>query len=389
MALQFLRSMKTRAAKIQHPRARFLLRPLRAATRLARWTRSCCDGTWDRQSTAMAELHQSHQTAIQQINGQLQLQQALIQQQSQDLMTLARSQASELQTSLLALKDRMDSFFPYCGTELQNLKNQVQHLSDRHFDLADQMDAFRSWHELGPEKFTEFQNWKKQHPISDNPRVSVCIATYNRAKLLTTRSLPSVLKQSYQNLEVIVVGDCCTDDTPERVEALGDSRVRFINLTERGQYPEDRYRRWMVAGTKPVNHALSIATGEYITHLDDDDEFLDGRIAKLVAFAQETQADFVWHPFLWEVQPETWLLHEAQNLRITQATTSSIFYRSWFKQIPWDLNAHLLMEPGDWNRIRKLKYLGAKTERFPEPLLRHYVERTQNRDPQEAPSKAA
>ena len=56
-------------------------------------------------------------------------------------------------------------------------------------------------------------------------------------------------------------------------------------------------------------------------------------------------------------------------------TTSSVFYRSWFKKIPWDANAHLMMEPGDWNRFRCIKYFQPVMLRHPEPLLRHYCER--------------
>ena len=55
-------------------------------------------------------------------------------------------------------------------------------------------------------------------------------------------------------------------------------------------------------------------------------------------------------------------------------TTSSVFYRSWFRKIEWDVNAHMLLEPGDWNRFRRFKYLQPLMFRYPEPLLRHYPE---------------
>ena len=91
------------------------------------------------------------------------------------------------------------------------------------------------------------------------PLVSVCIGTYNRAKLLVERSIPSVLNQTYEKLELIVVGDCCTDDTESSVSAIGDNRLKFINLEDRGDYPGDPVRRWMVAGTKSINYALKLS----------------------------------------------------------------------------------------------------------------------------------
>ncbi len=70
----------------------------------------------------------------------------------------------------------------------------------------------------------------------------------------------------------------------------------------------------------------------------------------------------------------------ADELVRGQATTSSIFYHHWLGRYPWDIDAHLLLEPGDWNRMRKFKYLGVTVERYPEPLLRHFRERHQRKD---------
>ena len=63
-----------------------------------------------------------------------------------------------------------------------------------------------------------------------DPLVSVIIPTWNRAELLIARTLPSVLAQTHGNLEIIVVGDCCTDNTAEMIASIGDPRVIFFNL---------------------------------------------------------------------------------------------------------------------------------------------------------------
>lgn len=211
----------------------------------------------------------------------------------------------------------------------------------------------------------------------DMPLISVCIATYNRSRLLTERTIPSILQQTYRNLELIVVGDCCEDDTEERLAAINDPRLHFVNLEERGRYPDDSTLRWMVAGSKPMNHALSLAKGDFITHLDDDDRFPLDRLEKLVAFAQQRKLEFVWHPFQYEVANDQWETNSATKFAAGQVTTSSVLYHNWLKRIEWDINAYRLKEPGDWNRFRKFKYLGVSHDRFPEPLLFHYKERNQ------------
>ncbi|MQA38005.1 glycosyltransferase family 2 protein [Rugamonas aquatica] len=209
------------------------------------------------------------------------------------------------------------------------------------------------------------------------PLVTVCVATYNRGELLTSRCLKSLLAQDYRNLQIVVVGDCCTDDTAERVAALADPRIEFVNLTERGQYPTEPRKRWMVAGTVAVNHALSLARGQFITHLDDDDEHTPDRVSKLVALMKASRADIIWHPFDFERVPDDWQVNEAPHFAVNNVSTSSVFYHRWLRTVPWDINAWRYDEPGDWNRFRKIRFLGARTVRAPERLLKHYRERNQ------------
>jgi glycosyltransferase involved in cell wall biosynthesis len=210
-----------------------------------------------------------------------------------------------------------------------------------------------------------------------SPLVSICIATYNRAELLTVRSIPSALNQSYRNIEVVVVGDCCTDDTEERVQRISDPRLRFVNLAERGQYPENKLHRWMVGGTKALNHALSLARGDFITHLDDDDEHMSDRVEKLLGLARAERADLVYHPFEYQTPNYEWRVNDAVALKRGQVTTSSMFYHRHFRRIGWDIEAWKRPEPGDWNRLRKIRALGARTVRHPEVLLKHYREESQ------------
>ena len=145
--------------------------------------------------------------------------------------------------------------------------------------LNQELDAIRSRIDISDDLYDKFQEQRKSSLYenvynSTLPLVTVCIGTYNRGELLVERSLKSVLAQTYTNLEVIVVGDCCTDNTEELMNNVNDKRVQFVNLSTRGNYPDDPKLRWMVAGTSTVNHALSLATGDFITHLDDDDEYL-------------------------------------------------------------------------------------------------------------------
>ncbi|WP_019637884.1 glycosyltransferase family 2 protein [Paenibacillus fonticola] len=211
------------------------------------------------------------------------------------------------------------------------------------------------------------EQYKKIYEL-EQPLVTICIPTYNRADALLNCSLKSAVRQTYTNLEIIVVGDGCTDHTADVIRQFNDPRIKFENRESRGEYPSETYQRWLVAGSIPTNRALELATGHFITHLDDDDEFFDDRIEKLVAFAKETQADLIYHPFYYLIGPEQWVMNDAEPLMCAKVTTSSMFYHNWLKCIPWDPRSYLLNEPGDWNKVRRMVELGIKTARYPEPL---------------------
>ncbi len=116
----------------------------------------------------------------------------------------------------------------------------------------------------------------------DEPLVSVRIATYNNPQLLIDRAISSVLAQTYDRLEVVVVGDACTDDTEKRVAAVGDPRIRFFNLPARLPYPDDQRNRWLVAGSPAMNFGAQLAQGQWIAPLDHDDEFVPNHIEALL-----------------------------------------------------------------------------------------------------------
>jgi glycosyltransferase involved in cell wall biosynthesis len=250
-------------------------------------------------------------------------------------------------------------------------------------ETNDAIDTLHSRIDISDEFFEQFQKDRTSSEYQGafekaEPLVSVCICTYNRAHLVVERCIKSLLRQDYKNFEIVVVGDNCTDETETLVKKIRDSRLLFHNLEQRGQYPTDPYLRWMVAGTTPINKSLDLAKGDFITHLDDDDEHPPERISRLVQFIKKERVDFVWHPFWYELPSGQWKLNPADHFRKGAVTTSSSFYHRWFARMPWDVNSYRYNEPGDWNRFRKIKYLHPKMARFPEPLLKHYRERNQS-----------
>lgn len=97
--------------------------------------------------------------------------------------------------------------------------------------------------------------------------VSVVIPTYNRATVLP-RALNSVLEQSYEDLEVIVVDDNSSDHTPRVVGSCSDTRLEYIRHdTNRG-------------ANAARNRGIRASTGDYIAFLDDDDMWFENKIER-------------------------------------------------------------------------------------------------------------
>lgn len=103
------------------------------------------------------------------------------------------------------------------------------------------------------------------------PRVSVVIPTYNNARYIW-QAIDSVLGQTFQSFELIVVDDGSNDDTADCVARYGDPRVRYL-------YND---RQLGIAGAR--NRGVAAAHGEYTAALDSDDIAEPTRLARQVAF---------------------------------------------------------------------------------------------------------
>lgn len=108
--------------------------------------------------------------------------------------------------------------------------------------------------------------------------VSVVIPTYNRADVLP-RAIDSVLNQTYEDFNVVVIDDGSTDNTEDVVKSYVDDRIQYI------QFKNNKGAN--AARTKGIKSA----TGEYIAFIDSDDEWLSLKIEKQIEAIQSTNAD--------------------------------------------------------------------------------------------------
>ena len=192
-----------------------------------------------------------------------------------------------------------------------------------------------------------------------DPLVSVVIPTWNRGELLLSRTIPSILNQTYPHLEIIIVGDCCTDNTGELLASVGDPRLHFHNLPERGQYPSEKKALWQVAGSVPKNKGLEVCRGAWIAPLDDDDVFTPDHIESLLRYAQKNDLELVYGKLRIEEAVGRWKEKGLVNKHMS-IQNSTMLFRSYLKLFRSDINAWKVGLTGDYHRTVRYRETGVR-----------------------------
>ena len=120
--------------------------------------------------------------------------------------------------------------------------------------------------------------------IEKIPLVSVIIPMYNAARFIS-QTLESLLYQTMQDFEVVVVDDFSTDNSVEVVESFKEKfggRLHVIKLPENSGSPE-----------VPRNIGIQFARGKYLAFLDNDDLFTKTALEEFTTLAEDFQVDVV------------------------------------------------------------------------------------------------
>lgn len=123
--------------------------------------------------------------------------------------------------------------------------------------------------------------------MKENAKVSIITPVYNAERFLP-QAIESVLAQSYQNWELLLVVDNKSRDNSSQIAeeaASADSRIRVIKNQTCNSASSNR------------NQALKVARGEYIAFLDADDLWQPDKLSYQIAFMHKNNFQFTFHPF--------------------------------------------------------------------------------------------
>jgi glycosyltransferase involved in cell wall biosynthesis len=113
--------------------------------------------------------------------------------------------------------------------------------------------------------------------------------------LLTTRAIPSVLRQTHRNFELIVCAHGCTDGTEAAVMRLKLQGycIRLVSVPRTETYPPTAENHWLAGPVVPINAGLAHVSGGWIARIDDDDEWTEDHLKTLLSYAQRFAFEFV------------------------------------------------------------------------------------------------
>lgn len=106
--------------------------------------------------------------------------------------------------------------------------------------------------------------------IIDGPLISVVIPSYNHEKFIR-ECVDSVLEQTYENFELIIIDDGSKDGTADILKSYNDNRIQLVFQENAGAH-------------NAINRGLSLAKGEYLTILNSDDIYMKNRFELIMEY---------------------------------------------------------------------------------------------------------
>ena len=140
----------------------------------------------------------------------------------------------------------------------------------------------------------------------DNELISIIMPAYNAENTLS-RAVNSVLDQSYQNYELIIINDCSSDRTQALAEeyAAADSRIRVISNAENRGVSLTRHK------------GVENARGKWLAFLDSDDAWTVDKLEKQMALQRQQNAQLIFTSSAFmddQESPKNWVMHVPEKI---------------------------------------------------------------------------
>jgi glycosyl transferase family 2 len=294
-------------------------------------------------------------------------------------LTALRERLRTIASAVGETRSRVDDTAAQLSAQLRELQAQLaQNTAEHQRELARTREILRAlcarepWQRERLRALREREDYDTPFTAPE-PLVSVVIPTFDNHRLLRERAIPSVLAQTYQHFEVVVVGDEAPDDARAAVESFADPRLRYSNLPYRGPYPSDALSRWYVAGVPPYNEAVRQARGLWIAPLDDDDAFRPDHIERLLEQAQRERLELIYGTAL-RRDPDgaTQVLGRFPPEQSQFGLQSTLYHCGIAELFELELTDALFDLPYDWGLAQRMLRAGVRMTMVAEVSVDYY-----------------
>jgi glycosyltransferase involved in cell wall biosynthesis len=258
---------------------------------------------------------------------------------------------------------------------VEQLERRIQRLEDRLGCLRElTVRSYEGTQQAAAELLKARRDPLYMDAFGATPLITVRIGTFKGGDALFERALDSVLRQSYAHWETIVVCDGPDSGTAARIASLEDERIRCVQRPRNGPYPTHPPAHWQVAGAHPFNEGFALAHGSWIAPIDQDDEWADDHLEVLLAAAQHTRAEVAYGVARAVIGTEGETYFGAWPPVLGDFGFQAAIYHASLTAFLYDVNAHLVDEPADWNLARRMLEAGVRFEFVETIVTSYYVE---------------
>ena len=180
------------------------------------------------------------------------------------------------------------------------------------------------------------------------PEISVILPVFNSEEFIG-KAIESVLAQTFEDFELIIVNDGSTDSSKDIIDSFSDDRIRIINQSNQGP-------------GAARNNALKIAQGSYVMYLDSDDWFCPDALEVAYGEINEYDADFTFFKMI-NYDGERYYENDWFELKTLQVFENKVFNPSETPGSIFDLSV------GVCQKIYNRFFLERIDARFPEGIF--------------------
>lgn len=165
---------------------------------------------------------------------------------------------------------------------------------------------------------TTARKTKAKKSVFDGALVSIVIPAHNAGKFIDD-TIHSVLGQTYENWELIIVDDASSDNTLEVIKQFGCDKIRVIAMKKNG------------GAAKARNRGMQAARGGFLCFLDADDLWQPGKLAAQLEFMKKTGAEFIFSSYVFadsKGRPNGKVVRVPESITYRQALKNTTIWTS-------------------------------------------------------------